>query len=178
VRQLAGSRSRGRVTFAENGVHPKDALSPAISSSALANSEGRRAGNPKQAFPPSIAGSQYQLFSTGKQRNALTGRPANASSIGQMRSSHIAGKMASESPSVQPMRKGLGTMKILSDQEHVPPGQCHLSPPKTDAAFVVARIRPDELFNALLTVSWRSRQQWIRQAMRCRVAEKPTARAS
>jgi len=52
----------------------------AISSSALANSEGRRAGNPKHSFPASMAGSQKQPFSTGRQRNAVTGRPARVPS--------------------------------------------------------------------------------------------------
>jgi hypothetical protein len=62
-------------------VHPrrtyKDRL---MSSSVFANSEGRRAGNPKHSFPSSMAGSQKQPFSTGKQRNAVTGRPAKATS--------------------------------------------------------------------------------------------------
>ena len=62
-----------------------------ISWSALANSRGRRAGDPKQACPPSMAGSQKQLFSTGKQRKAVTGRPAKrhqqakTTAIGQVR---------------------------------------------------------------------------------------------
>ena len=34
----------------------------AISSNVFANSEGRRAGNPKHFFPLSMAGSQMQLF--------------------------------------------------------------------------------------------------------------------
>jgi hypothetical protein len=51
-----------------------------ISSSVLANSNGRSAGNPKHFVPPSMAGSQRQLFSTGKQRNAEIGRWAKAAS--------------------------------------------------------------------------------------------------
>src|ERR1700681_894765 len=51
-----------------------------ISSSVVANSLGRRAGNPKHSFPLSMAGSQKQLFSTGKQRKAVTGRSAKAAS--------------------------------------------------------------------------------------------------
>jgi hypothetical protein len=47
-----------------------------ISSRVLANSKGRSAGNPKHVFSPSMAGSQRQLFSTGKQRKAETGRRA------------------------------------------------------------------------------------------------------
>jgi hypothetical protein len=54
------------------GGAPKDRV---ISSSVLANSEGRRAGNPKHSFPSSMEGSQKQPFSTGRQRNAVTGRP-------------------------------------------------------------------------------------------------------
>jgi hypothetical protein len=123
-----------------------------ISSSAPANSERRRAGNPKQSFPPSMAGSQKQLFSTGKQRNAVTRRPAKPTSrpkplpsdrcvllstrstgrdLSQIgRHSYIASRMASESAPAQPVRQGLCIMQILSDQEHVRPGECHFSPPR------------------------------------------------
>jgi hypothetical protein len=50
-----------------------------ISSIAPSNSAGRSAGDPKQSLPASIAGNQKQLVSTGKQRNAVTGVPANSS---------------------------------------------------------------------------------------------------
>jgi hypothetical protein len=53
----------------------------AISSSALANSAGRSAGNPKHFFPASTAGNQKQLVSRGKQRNAVTASPARIPSI-------------------------------------------------------------------------------------------------
>jgi hypothetical protein len=54
----------------------------AISSSALENSEGRSAGNPRHSFPASTAGSQKQLVSTGRQRNAVIGQPvSNASKL-------------------------------------------------------------------------------------------------
>jgi len=44
--------------------------------------------------------------------------------------SHIAGEMASESPLLQPVRQGIGPVKTLSDQKHVPPGECHLPAPR------------------------------------------------
>ena len=44
--------------------------------------------------------------------------------------SHVAGKMTSESTLLQPIRQGLGAMKTLSDQKHVPPKECHLPAPR------------------------------------------------
>jgi hypothetical protein len=38
--------------------------------------------------------------------------------------------MTAKSPMVQPVRQGLSAMTILSDQEHVPPRECHLSLPR------------------------------------------------
>jgi hypothetical protein len=43
----------------------------------------------------------------------------------------MADKMTLELPPVQLVRQGPGTMKILPDQEHVPPGGFHLPPPNT-----------------------------------------------
>jgi hypothetical protein len=49
----------------------------------------------------------------------------------QIRSfSHGISKMASESPTLQPVRQEMGIMKTLADQEHVSPGEFHLSPSK------------------------------------------------
>ena len=70
--RVTATRGRARLAWLTGGAVAKQR---AISSSVLANSEGRRAGNPKHPFPPSMAGSQKHVFSTGKQRNAVTGRP-------------------------------------------------------------------------------------------------------
>lgn len=87
----------------------------AVFSSALVNSEGRRAGKPKQFLPPSMADSQKQLPPTGRPAQA---QKAEASFVRQMRvaeyeinqagtqqsegRAHITGKMASESTSAPP----------------------------------------------------------------------------
>jgi hypothetical protein len=41
--------------------------------------------------------------------------------------SDIRGELASEFPPVQPFGQGMSTLEILSDQQHVPPGECHLA---------------------------------------------------
>ncbi len=80
-----GPRSARRFHDPDVGIEPVDPRRGAykdrvMSSSVFANSEGQRAGNPKHSFPSSMAGSQKQPFSTGKQRNAVTGRPAKPTS--------------------------------------------------------------------------------------------------
>ena len=106
-----------------------------IFSSAQANSEDRSAGNPKQTLPALMAGNRIApSFDRPAEEcsNWQTGQglqQAEACSIGQVRIAehqvnwlrdqqvggrlHAAGKMASESPPVQQVRRGVGSMKSL-----------------------------------------------------------------
>jgi hypothetical protein len=50
--------------------------------------------------------------------------------------SHAARNAASESPSIQALRQGLGAVETLPNQENFSPADCHLPPPKTRVSIV------------------------------------------
>src|SRR5579864_3370973 len=69
---------------------------------------------------------------------------------------NIAGEMASECPLMQPVRQGLCTTQIWSDQENVSPRERHLWPPTTVKTTVRKRpldivFSPDIVLSPLLS---------------------------
>ena len=63
---------------------------------------------------------------------------------------------------MQPVPQGKCTMQILSDQEHVPPGECHLSP-RRYCRFIgdLSDANKNTVFNAFVTKSCYSQEQSI-----------------